>query len=176
VQVHPTLHNVVITCHQSVQDHGAVGIGCLGGRLIVVSANEVGMTRGPREPIGRIKIAQVGEHRIVLATRIVANEQFKHLPVLLVATERLIDSTDFRRGTNEVTVVEMVIVQLLVRGERLLHAQKRAPVGVVHEIVFAIQVAIAFSAHPISELTLEPIAQGCGFVGHTQLIGNGQNF
>jgi len=150
VQVHPTLHNVVITCHQSVQDHGAVGIGCLGGRLIVVSANKVGMTRGPRESVGRIKIAQVGEHRIVLAARIVANEQFKHLPVLLVATERLIDSTDLCRGTNEVTVVEMVIVQLLVRGERLLHAQKRAPVGVVHEIVFAIQGAIAFSAHPVS--------------------------
>ena len=97
-------------------------------------------------------------------------------PASVVATERLIDSTDFRRSANEVAVVEMVIVQLLVRGKRLLHAQKRAPVGVVHEIVFAIQGAVAFSAHPVSEFTLEPIAQGGGFVDHTQLIGDGQNF
>ena len=88
------------------------------------------------------------------------------MSVLLVAAERLIDPADFRRGANEITVVEMVIVQLLVRGERLLHAQERAPVGVVHEIVFTIQGAIALSAHPVSEFTLEPIAQGNGFVDH----------
>ena len=74
VQVHATLHDVVVTCHKAVKHHGAIGIGRLRRRLVVVSANKVGVTRGPRETVCGIKVSQIGEHGIVLTTCIVADE------------------------------------------------------------------------------------------------------
>ena len=150
MQVHAFVDQVVIAGDQAIQNNRTVRIGSFRRGLIIVAANEIRRTRRPREPIRRIKVSKIGKHSIIRIARVVANQEFDHRTVLIGTTPGDIHSTDFRRGSHKVAVMEMMIVKLLMRREGLFHSKQSVPFIVVDEVLQDIKVAVRFRGKPIS--------------------------
>src|SRR5215210_4921415 len=92
------------------------------------------MTARPRVTGIRIEAAQKWKERIgTIRTRDVANEHPHHAAPLRIARPRRIAARQLGSGTDEVTVMEMVIVEFRVGAIARGIADERAPVFLIAE-------------------------------------------
>lgn len=73
MQIHAALGNIIIPGNQPIEHHCTISVGCFRSRFIVVTKNEISVARSPRKTIGRIKVSQVWEHRIIATTGVITD-------------------------------------------------------------------------------------------------------
>ena len=130
----------------------AIGISRFRGRFIVITADKIHGTGCPRKTVSRVEIPQRREHGIVWRSSVIPDQQFDHRSIVVSTAPGGINATDLSSGTDKIPVMEVVVVEQLMRCKSLLYPQQRTPLRVVDEIAQDIQFTIGFSSEPVFKL------------------------